>query len=841
MKNPPVGSRRATKEERLSMDSNMNEAQNGRRIALTVTDVLPQSDNAGHQLRAHLPTTVPHRPVFLVNIDGREYTLEEHNLEDLQCVQHLQAECANATQTPVWDLRQLLDWPDEARWDALCLIHDLSRIRELQLRSATESYSDLFEAVLGLIVVDADAGKLERGRHAATEAAALACPNALEAACNRIANRLAQVGLQGVRAQSILQDAATMTRSLHPDVSDPSECVAVREYLPSAPVTPEAIVPWGWAVNEDGVMRTEGKEPLTVALAPVVITERFTDVVEGIEALKLAWYRDDQWQSRVVDRNTIANAHLLNDLAAFGVPVTSNTARALVQYLAEYEADNLATLPRAKVSPKMGWLGTQGADGFLWGCRLIRHTPPRTQENDTSGSARAVAETVAFRGADQGDEQLAAGYREAGTYEGWCQAVAPLADYPKVKLALYASLAPPLLPLLNAPNFILDFAGPTSGGKTTTLRAAASCWGCPNEKSPASALGTWDSTRVYIERCSAVLNNLPLILDDTKRARWPKDVAQTLYDVANGHGRGRGSLKGMQRAATWATVLLSSGEAPASSLTKDGGTVARVLTLWGSPFDATDEQTGQVIRSLHSGICGNYGHAGPRFVQFLADNRGRLGDWQERFRRVGTEYMASVGSNSVANRMTDYLAVLSLTAQLAHEAMQLPWGYTDPIAPVLEELLGGAGEADRALQAFIVAVDWAKAHPEDFYGGRRAHDRGQPATGWAGRWDRADDWTYIAYFPDRVERILAEAGFESQAMIRSWNDRGWLLCNSDRARARLKVRVGPVSSWMVAFKREAVDDLDAQFSEDTGQDEPETDPEMMRMLEVFFSCARSHP
>jgi uncharacterized protein (DUF927 family) len=35
-----------------------------------------------------------------------------------------------------------------------------------------------------------------------------------------------------------------------------------------------------------------------------------------------------------------------------------------------------------------------------------------------------------------------------------------------------------------------------------------------------------------------VENDLPLILDDTKRARRPEDIAQTIYDVTSGRSRG---------------------------------------------------------------------------------------------------------------------------------------------------------------------------------------------------------------------------------------------------------------------------------------------------------------
>ena len=49
---------------------------------------------------------------------------------------------------------------------------------------------------------------------------------------------------------------------------------------------------------------------------------------------------------------------------------------------------------------------------------------------------------VTFRGADGGDEQITDGFRAAGSLEEWVRTVHRVADYPRVLLAVYGSLAP---------------------------------------------------------------------------------------------------------------------------------------------------------------------------------------------------------------------------------------------------------------------------------------------------------------------------------------------------------------------------------------------------------------
>ena len=73
--------------------------------------------------------------------------------------------------------------------------------------------------------------------------------------------------------------------------------------------------------------------------------------------------------------------------------------------------------------------------------------------------------SVTFSGADQGDEQLVDGFHAAGTLEGWLAAISSVRDFPRVQFAIFASLVPPLLPIVKAPNFAINFSGPTSVGK----------------------------------------------------------------------------------------------------------------------------------------------------------------------------------------------------------------------------------------------------------------------------------------------------------------------------------------------------------------------------------------
>jgi hypothetical protein len=474
----------------------------------------------------------------------------------------------------------------------------------------------------------------------------------------------------------------------------------------------------------------------------------------------------------------------------------------------------------SSVSSQLGWQGAQGGQGFLLGKTLV--TGKGLVSAGTSSATGSSAKTlVQFRGADDGDDQIAEGYHQAGTLENWLAAIAPVANYDPVKLGLYASFVPPILMILRAPNFGVDFAGETTGGKTVTLRIAGSVWGNPDEKNPSggSAVYTWVSTTVWRERASAILNNLPVILDDTKGAPSREDVERTIYGVSEGRGKGRGSIRGLARQGTWQTVLISSGEAPMTSFTHAGGTRARILTLWGSPFGVKDAKTGALVRRINQAIKRHYGHAGPLFLQFLQKERGRWPELRKAYLRLVDEYEKRAGDNALAGRLAEHFAAIRLTAQLVHEAIKLPWDYEDPIEPLWDDLVREAGDADRATAALRHVMEWAVSHQDDFFPQPVAARSRQPSDGWAGVWEQerlcntsspepeVRDWDYIGFMPSRVEKILRGGNFEPQEIIRLWYDRKWLRVSKERGveRTRFKTRLAKKSVWVVAIKRTACD------------------------------------
>ena len=101
----------------------------------------------------------------------------------------------------------------------------------------------------------------------------------------------------------------------------------------------------------------------------------------------------------------------------------------------------------------------------------------------------------------------------------------------------------------------LHLNGPSSLGKTTALRVAASAYGPAHKE-----VRSWSATDNGLETLAVRHHHRSLILDELAQIR-PEAAAQAAYLLANGSGRQRASGSGRARpAGLWQLTFLSSGE-----------------------------------------------------------------------------------------------------------------------------------------------------------------------------------------------------------------------------------------------------------------------------------------
>jgi hypothetical protein len=488
-----------------------------------------------------------------------------------------------------------------------------------------------------------------------------------------------------------------------------------------------------------------------VCHTPVFITKRF--VASNHESfLEAAWIEKDKWKCLKAPRSQFFNSSKIVDLADRNFPVGTSNAKPMAQYLQAFEATYINELPEQQISFQMGW----HENTFLLGKECI--------------SSDSI--NIEFQAADGGELSTAGGLKSKGEYKKWQNIVKKVSKYPYPMIALYASFSAPLIKILEVPNYGVDFSGQTSKGKTTSLRFGASAWGQPNEALGSSLIRTWDSTNIGLERICELLSDLPMILDETKRAN-PKTVGSKIYMIVSGQGRGRGSKSGLRETQSWRTTMISSGEAAAITYTTDAGARARLLTFRGSPFGDTANY--ELVNEVNSVIKNNYGHAGKIWIKWLIDNKNHWGSFKEELEVIKSKLNPTTG---VEARLAEQFAIIIFTSLKAKIALDIPnFSIMSNLMKIWGQIKDEAGEIDIHVRGARSIYEWAVSNSTSFWGQHKKDQDDNPIVpnnGWAGKWMQGEneDWDSIYFVSRQLEEICKRANFDYGAVIQGLIDSG---------------------------------------------------------------------
>lgn len=594
---------------------------------------------------------------------------------------------------------------------------------------------------------------------------------------------------------------ATNEQTSPPSAFDEYTPVVIRRRISDAPVPIEAVLPLFYLLSNNGnIVRKGDVGPQVISPYPLFITELSCNKSTNIHYVTLTWKADNGWHNLQVERCDIATKANIVKLANYNFPVTSLNANSLIAYLHEYEQINTKIIPRTLVESRLGW--TEDMSGFLWGHSYLTDAP----KEQTSSHASVVR----FKGADQGDEQFANGFHQKGNFSSWTFRTNEALEYPDVAFAFYTSLAAPVLPILGVDNFTLELCAPSSSGKTTALMLAASAWGNPSLQA-GSFINTWNGTDNRIGRVAALLNGLPLFLDETKLARLQNKknrfgsdlVTDTIYMIASGLDKGRATLHGSDRVQPFRTILFSTGESPSLDLSTDGGSRGRIIDLWGNPFLKTDSESKAVVSRIKLTIKDHYGHAGPCLMQFILDNRSQWSLWKSAYEEVNRLFTQSDEMTPIEMRLGEYFAAVATAIPIIHAAIP-GLQRTTPVRQLLESVWNRArseaASSDIASQALQCIDDWINDN------GNRIYSPASVSRGinWSGGDFDAycdlkddDDWTFIGFTKSKLDALLKSNGFNPNEIIRLWNEKGWLVTNGSSKGYQRQVAITGTSngSW----------------------------------------------
>lgn len=512
-----------------------------------------------------------------------------------------------------------------------------------------------------------------------------------------------------------------------------------------------------WEADDSGIFKKNGYNDEVACPHPIMPVERLVNIDTGEEKLQLAFRKGTIWRKIIVSKTVLASSNKVTELAGSGIAVTSQNARAFIQYISDMENMNYYLIPEKKSIGRFGYIPDEGFSPFVDGLIF-----------DGDANFKAMFQTVRSRGSETKWLETAAEVREMST---------------TAKIILAASFASVLLEPLNCLPFFVHLWGVDSGtGKTVALMVAASVWGDP---AVGAYVKTFDGTVVGMEKTAAFLNNLPFCLDELQLAKDSKGrTTFDVYKLAQGVGRTRGNRSGgVDLTPTWRNCILTTGESPLTGTASGAGAVNRVI-------DIECKSAQAVIKDgmrISGAVKRNYGFAGRKFVERLYQP-GVIDQVSERYREL---------FRILSDRDTTEKQAMAAAAIILADELACQWIFSGQQPLTIEqvsEFLASKAAVSAGDRGYKYLCDWVTQNSNKLCG--RSENPNIEVLG-----ALEDGRAYI--IRSVFERILQDAEYSTAAMI-SYLKQSNLIETRGRANTRGK-RINGIPTECFCLRLPAVD------------------------------------
>lgn len=524
-------------------------------------------------------------------------------------------------------------------------------------------------------------------------------------------------------------------------------------------------------MQADGLYFLEEKDSTTerVRICSPFAVVAHTEDGSGRAWGKLLRWRDrkgraHQWAMPLALLQTDSTAELRRELADGGLFIAQG--RANRERFATYLA--LANPAQyARCVDRLGWHG----EAFLL----------------PDGVVGESAELIVY----QTESSIKPPLRSSGSAEDWRATVANLArGNARVMFAISTAFAGALLESAGVHGGGFHLVGSSSTGKTTALLAACSVWG-----NPAEYLLTWRATDNGLESRAALHNDGFLCLDEISEAS-PDTIRETIYMLANGHGKARADQSGRaSRIMKWRLLFLSCGETSLQTVVAGAGRRANAgdeVRLAEIPADAefgvfdtlnSSANGGELANAIRDAAMRYYGAVGRAWIAYLVRNKPQIDarwkiDLPQEVKRLANGHQAGQ-----ILRVAERFALVGCAGELAQFLTGWETGEAAQAAEICFHLWRESfGDGNREAAELLAQV----RHFLDMHGASRFAPPKQTEeelriANHAGFYEHDDSGRKLFWiFPEVFKREIC-GGFEPRQATTILRKAGWLRCDNERA------------------------------------------------------------
>lgn len=514
-----------------------------------------------------------------------------------------------------------------------------------------------------------------------------------------------------------------------------------------------------WIADDKGIkMYVHKKGEIEVFSHPILPVQLLKNINTGYVKVKIAYKLRGKWEEILISKDEVCSSNKILALAKYGIGVTSENARTLVQYLSEIESYNEDVIDMQLSTNKLGWINKE----FMPYCTSVIF--------DNASQFREAFESInAF-----------------GEKATWYDLVKEIRQYNKLSLNIYlaASLASVLVDPLNALPFIVSLWGESGKGKTVALMLAASVWANPGEK--AGYLTDPKSTPTALELRLDFLNNLPMMIDDMAQVkeRYHGNFSELVYYLCSGKGKDRANASlGLNKSTTWRNCILTNGEHSLVTETMQGGAVNRIIDV-----EMEDGYLFPDGNKVAETLKENYGFAGQEFIKVIKN----LGF--DKIREIQQDFAQKIRDIAKASNIEkEQKQILPMSIILTADKLATEYIFKDDIYLNLQtciDTLKSVGEVSENERAYEFIMSEVSVHMNNFKPDVMSIYHGEC-------WGKIED-NYVYIYTNVFTNMCDRGNFSRKSFLK-WADKEELLI-SETGRFTKQKKINATNSKCICLK-----------------------------------------
>lgn len=499
---------------------------------------------------------------------------------------------------------------------------------------------------------------------------------------------------------------------------------------------------------------------ILVCYHPIVPVEKYKNIEDGMEKVKLAYYIDDCWNNIIVDKSLISSSQSIIRLSDTGIAVTSENAKFLIKYLSEIENLNRDKIKTNMSVSRLGWFND----------KLMPYD--KQYEFDNEKEMPNIQEK----------------FEESGKLEDWSEFFREKRKYNNVsRIVMAGAVTSILLNKIKQSGFTIHVWGETEFGKSVCCMVAQSIFGNPAQTGGKGIGINFNLTNAGLEYALNTYNNIPLFINEMQHQKDAADYDKLLFLISEGKGKTRATKSGgLAKENSWNNVVITNGEKNIIKDHSNAGAYNRCISC---------EITNYSYKNLTevADFCKeNYGTV----IREILKNLNKY-DLKEIFKNN----LALTESQEITNKQKILEALIMTGDKILTDII-----FKDEYYLTIEDFENKTiKKTDLVIEerAYEVVRDWYVSEKRHFLA--YESDDGQEIK--VEVYGKQMPKGYVAIIPSVLKKVLEDNGYDKNEVLNAWKRKNYINC--ERGKNTKSVRMnGAVTRCIVLDMEKNVDVLE---------------------------------